>query len=99
MSDQLEDIKLILELQDDDDDSLLALYLNEAICYAKQYTHREDVSVLQPVINEMVCYLYHMKDTLGLESEGYGGVSFNYSIAYPDTILDTLKRYRVVRFI
>ena len=42
----------------------------------------------------MVAYNYNRLGTEGLDSEGYSGVSFNYSADYPEPIIRALKAKR-----
>lgn len=88
----LEKVKLLLDINDDTKDDLLTLLIDQAIEYAIDFTHNDDILLLTPVILKMVVYDYNRLPSIGLESESYSGVSFNYSGTYPDEILKLLKK-------
>lgn len=90
----LNNIKLLLGLTDNTKDELIELLIMQATDEAKDFTHREDVSILSSTIAQMVIWKYNRMGTEGLNSESYSGVSYNYAQDYPDSIMRTLKRYR-----
>ena len=92
----LENIKLLLNINNDSKDALLLLLIQQAEDEAKDFTHREDVCELQSTIEKMVVYNYNRLGTEGLNSESYSGVSYNYTTDYPEQILKMLKRYRKI---
>lgn len=92
----LEDIKLLLGITSTDKDELLELLINQAENDAMVFTKRDDVSMLESTINQMVIYNYNRLGTEGLDSEGYSGVSFSYSADYPESILRSLRAKRKI---
>lgn len=90
----LEKMKLLLNITDDEKDELLTLLIDQATEYAINYTHNEDITVLAPIILKLAIYDYNRTTTLGLDSEGYSGVSFSYSADYPEDILRILRTKR-----
>ena len=93
----LEDIKLLLGISDDSKDSLLNLLLQQSIDYAKTYTHRQDVSVLISIIEQIVVYRYNRIGTEGLTSESYSGLSYHYTEDIPTELVKQLNKYRLLR--
>lgn len=92
----LENIKLLLGLADDSKDDLLTLLIQQAIEEAINFTHNDDLSDLHTAIERMVVYNYNRIGTEGVDSEGYSGVSFNYTEDYPDSIMRILKSKRKI---
>ena len=86
----LENIKLLLNINNDSKDALLQLLIQQAEDEAKDFTHREDVCELQSTIERMVVYNYNRIGTEGLNSESYSGTSYNYTTDYPEQILKML---------
>lgn len=93
----LDDIKLLLGISTDEKDTLLNLLLQQTIDYVKTYTHREDISMLSSIIEQIVVYRYNRIGTEGLESESYSGVSYHYTDDIPKEITNVLKKYRLLR--
>lgn len=93
----LENIKILLGIQTEEKDELIETLISQATAEAKLFTNNNDVSMLSPVITQMVIYKYNRLGTEGLSSEGYSGVSYSYSADYPDTILSLLKSYKRIK--
>lgn len=93
----LEKLKLLLSIEGDEKDDLLTLIIDQAIEYATNYTHNNDIHTLVPVILKMAVFDYNRLGTEGLESEGYSGVSFSYSDDYPEYILRSLRSKRRIK--
>lgn len=93
----LEKLKLLLSIEGDEKDDLLTLIIDQAIGYATNYTHNNDIYILTPVILKMAVFDYNRLGTEGLESEGYSGVSFNYADDYPEYILRSLRSKRRIK--
>lgn len=92
----LEKLKMLLKISGTDKDDLLTLILDQATETAIEYTHCKDAMALQPTIIKMAVYDYNRLDNIGLDSEGYSGVNFNYSADYPESILRMLRKQRRV---
>ena len=92
----LEKVKLLLGIADNTKDDLLTLLIEQAIEEAIVYTHNECVDELNTSIIQMVVYKYNRIGTEGVESEGYSGVSFQYTSDYPENIMRGLRAKRKV---
>ena len=92
----LENILKLLN-KGDIDKSLIKLLIKECTQEAIEYTHNQDMIALQAIIEQMVVYRYNLLGAEGLNSESYSGVSYNYSLDYPDSILRLLKSKRKLR--
>lgn len=90
----LDKLKLYLQIDTNDKDDLLTLIIDQAIEFATNYTHSNDLSTLSPVILKMCVFDYNRIGTEGLNSESYSGVSFNYADDYPEYILRSLRSKR-----
>lgn len=95
----LEQIKVLLNINSSDKDPLLTVLIEQAIDEAVNYTHNEDIAALHSCISNMVVYNYNRLDTLGVDSENYSGVTFNYSSDYPDSIMRQLNAKRKIRLV
>ena len=79
----LEKVKLLLGITDNSKDDLLTFLIEQAIDEVMAYTHLDCVDELGTIIIKMVAYNYNRLGTEGLSSEGYSGISFNYTEDYP----------------
>ena len=92
----LEKVKLLLGITDNTKDDLLTLLIEQAVEEAIVYTHNECVDELNTSIIQMVVYKYNRIGTEGVDSEGYSGVSFQYTSDYPENIMRGLRAKRKV---
>ena len=92
----LEKVKLLLGIADNTKDDLLTLLIEQAVEEAIVYTHNECVDELNTSIIQMVVYKYKRIGTEGVDSEGYSGVSFQYTSDYPENIMRGLRAKRKV---
>ena len=92
----LEKVKLLLGIADNTKDDLLTLLIEQAVEEAIVYTHNECVAELNTSIIQMVVYKYNRIGTEGVDSEGYSGVSFQYTSDYPENIMRGLRAKRKV---
>lgn len=90
-------IKLMLSIVDNEKDDLLQLLIQQSIEEAKNYTHNDNICELEGCISNMVVYNFNRLGTEGLNSEGYSGVSYGYSLDYPESILRQLNAHRKLR--
>ena len=95
----IEKIKLLLGLTNNDKDEVLNILIEQAIDEATLYTHNDCLAELDTSIIQMVVYKYNRLGFEGVDSEGYSGVSFNYSTDYPDSIIRSLRAKRKIRVI
>lgn len=94
----LSKIKLLLSLTDDSKDDLIIYLIQMATDEAINYTHRDDIDVLENAICSMVIYNYNQLGAENLTGESYSGLSFSYRNDYPDSIIRQLKAHRKVVF-
>ena len=87
----LENLKMLLNISDNTKDDLLTFLIEQAIEEAMAYTHLDSVDELSTIILRMCVYNYNRLGTEGLDSEGYSGVSFNYSADYPEPIIRAIN--------
>ena len=92
----LEKVKLLLGIADNTKDDLLTLLIEQAVEEAIVYTHNECVDELNTSIIQMVVYKYNRIGTEGVDSEGYSGVSFQYTSDYPENRMRGLRAKRKV---
>ena len=92
----LEKVELLLGIADNTKDDLLTLLIEQAVEEAIVYTHNECVDELNTSIIQMVVYKYNRIGTEGVDSEGYSGVSFQYTSDYPENIMRGLRAKRKV---
>ena len=92
----LEKVKLLLGIADNTKDDLLTLLIEQAVKEAIVYTHNECVDELNTAMIQMVVYKYNRIGTEGVDSEGYSGVSFQYTSDYPENIMRGLRAKRKV---
>ena len=92
----LEKVKLLLGIADNTKDDLLTLLIEQAVEEAIVYTHNECVDELNTSIIQMVVYKYNRIGTEGVDSEGYSGVSVQYTSDYPENIMRGLRAKRKV---
>ena len=92
----LEKVKLLLGIADNTKDDLLTLLIEQAVEEAIVYTHNECVDELNTSIIQMVVYKYNRIGTEGVDSEGYSGVSFQYTSDYTENIMRGLRAKRKV---
>ena len=93
----LQRVKTLLNITDTSKDALLTELISDAEEFAKTYCNNADVvSLVGAAIVQMVVYAYNRIGSEGLNSENYSGVSFSYTVGYPDDILKQLRQYRKV---
>ena len=96
----LDKLKLILSINDNTKDGLLALILDIVIQEFLDYTNREDLpDGANAVVIQMAVIQYNRIGSQGLTSQGYSGVSESYLSDYPDNIRKQLNRYRKIKAI
>ncbi len=91
----LEDLKIILGITSDDEETinLLELYLTMAKEDAASRYGITDPTPVKGTIVRMAEFLYNRQGTSGLTSEQYSGASYHYEEDYPDYLLAALKNY------
>lgn len=90
----LEKLKVLLGLTNNEKDNLLTILIEQTTEEAIAYTHNDNFEELCSIILSMCIYHYNRLGSEGLDSEGYSGVSFNYSNDYPEPIIRALKAKR-----
>ena len=97
MSEMLEKLKTLLEINDGSRDKILCLLLEMAKSFAESYTKQSEG--LEGVILEIAAYRYGKINAEALESESYSGASFSYSSDLPESIIRQLNSFAGVRFV
>ncbi|MCI1590377.1 head-tail connector protein [Heyndrickxia oleronia] len=96
----LDDIKLLLEINDDSKDSILSLYISRATNFVKDYCN---IDVLTPSLEESVediaIFNYRNKGVENIQSEGKGSLSEEYREGLPSEIYKKLNEHRRMKFI
>jgi len=92
----LEKIKTLIGLTDNTKDTLLSILIQQCEDEAVAYTHNDCLAELESTLIQMVIYKYNRLGTEGVSSEGYSGVSYNYTDDYPESILRGLRAKRKV---
>ena len=95
----LEQLKLLLDIQDSNqNDTLLAIL---ELCKSEfcNYCRRTDWDKHEDVITAMAVYKYNNLGNEGLESEDYSGVRFSYDIDYSAPIQRQLRNLRKVQML
>ena len=92
----LEQVKLLLGITDNSKDDILSLLIEQATEEALIYTHQNSIDNLLTAIVRMVVYNFNRIGTEGVDSEGYSGVSFQYTSDYPENIMRGLRAKRKV---
>lgn len=92
-------VKIILD-DESIKDELLAIYIDNAIDYIKNYTNLTEIPTsLNSTLIEMTVYQYRNRELENVTSERIGNVSYTFTKGYPESItslLDSHKRVTVV---
>lgn len=95
-----EEIKLLLgDAADNYSDAEISLAYRLACAEVETYCGRELDNTLDLVANQIAVIKLNRKNTEGLASQSYSGVSENYLNDYPEDIKKILNRKRKVKFI
>ena len=83
----LDDLKVLLGIADDTQDTLLNLLLSKATTKFQNYCHRLDIpDSAQSSITDYAVILYNRRGSEGLNSESYSGVNNNFETGIPQSI-------------
>lgn len=93
----LNQIKLLLGLTDSSKDELILILIERAMNELIDYTHSDNLAGAEQLVNSMVIYNYNRLGTIGITSENYSGVTFQYESDYPESILKQMKARRKLR--
>lgn len=93
----LNQIKLLLGLTDTSKDELILILIERAMNELIDYTHSDNLAGAEQLVNSMVIYNYNRLGTIGITSENYSGVTFQYESDYPESILKQMKARRKLR--
>lgn len=96
----LDEIKLLLgDAAANYSDAEIILAYRMACAEVEDYCKRELDTTLQLVAEQIAVIKLNRRNTEGLESQSYSGVSENYLDGYPAEIQQILNRKRKVKFI
>lgn len=91
----LEDLKILLNIVDDNKDKLLELIIKKSKNIVKNYCNVNEVPVeLEDTVTDIAVIVYNRMGTEGLSSESYSGVSNSFESDMPKSIRRNLNRYR-----
>lgn len=97
----LDEVKTLLQISGESQDTLITTLIPIAEDYVKQYTNNfaDDVfpAAVKLVIAQIVSFHLSTRDT-SISSEKVGGISYTYKDNYPDSINKTLNTYRKLRW-
>lgn len=96
----LEKIKLLLNIQDDNQDELLSTLIS--LCKDEAYTYcslSEYDEKLDFIVVQMVIERYNRMGSEGTKSQSSSGVNASYTEFYSDKIVKMLQKHRKVRFV
>lgn len=96
----LDNVKTLLDINDNSKDSILNLYLNRATNFVKDYCNTNELnSSLDEIVEDIAIFLYRNKGVENVESETKGSLSENYRENLPPYIYLKLDSYRRMKFI
>lgn len=96
----LENIKLLLgDAAANHTDAQINLAYRMALAEVEDYCRREADAVLEMVAEQIAVIKLNRRNTEGIESQSYSGVSENYLDGYPAEILNILNRKRKIKFV
>lgn len=96
----LENVKIILDIEDNSHDDLLNIYIQNAIDYIYDYTKIEQIpNSLNSLIVEMVIYQYRQRGVENISTESKGSLYESFVKEYPNNIINRLKPYRRALFL
>ena len=96
----LEEIKLLLgDAASNHTDAQISLAYKMALAEVEDYCGRDADAVLEMVAQQIAVIKLNRRNTEGLESQSYSGVSENYLNDYPEEILKILRRKRKAKFL
>ena len=95
----LKKLKMLLGPSAEGKEDLLRVLLDYTTAEVVNYTHNNNLDLLENVIVYIASWKFNRMGTEGVDAENYSGVSFNYSTEYPDSIKKQLQAYRKVQVI
>lgn len=94
----LEEIKLLLGITDNAQDTLINLLINQCVYDAQTITGETKYYYMRPVIVRMVIERYNKIGTEGVGSLNTNGITENYINGYSAEIMALLNRYKRIKF-
>ena len=96
----IDKIKILLGINDDSKDDLLALYIEQAQQEFMDYCRRDDIpTAANQVIIDLVVLRYNRQGTEGYSGQSFSGVREDYLEGYPKAIEAAMGRYRKVKLL
>ncbi|WP_051931538.1 phage head-tail connector protein [Clostridium sp. KNHs214] len=94
----LENIKLLLNIQDNSKDNLLSYLISNAKQKILSYTNQTEIlPQMQYLVDELVILRYNKLGSEGLQSESYSGISQTFNQDIPADIKSQLNQFRRLR--
>lgn len=103
MSSLLKEIKLLLRITENEEDTLLKRLIENALEWVEVECNLTEIDIddlprgLKAVIVDMVIFRYTVLGKEGISSENIVELSYTYGEDYPEYILRRLKRFRKLR--
>lgn len=91
----LENIKLLLNIQDNSKDNLLSYLISNAKQKILTYTNQTEIlPSMEYIVDELVILRYNKLGSEGLQSESFSGVSQTFNQDIPQDIKSQLNQFR-----
>lgn len=96
----LEKVKIILDLENDNKDGLLEIYIQNAKDYIIDFTRIEKIpKTLESVIIDMVVFQYRQRGIENVTTETKGSLYESFITEYPNNIQRRLKPHKRALFL
>lgn len=91
----LENIKLLLNIQDNSKDNLLNYLISNVKQKILTYTNQTEIlPSMEYIVDELVILRYNKLGSEGLQSESYSGISQTFNQDIPSDIKSQLNQFR-----
>ncbi|MBD8006543.1 phage head-tail connector protein [Bacillus norwichensis] len=96
----IENIKLILDIDDNSKDAILYLYLDRAENFVKDYCNIDELNLsLEETVEDIAIFHYRNRGVENMSSERKGNLSESYRDGLPSEIYKKLNEHRRMKFI
>lgn len=90
----VEEIKSILNINDENKDLLLNIYIEHAKNEAERYTRREYIDLMDDIVVQMVVEKYNKRFNEGIANTSTSGLNSSFLNGYSQSILNQLNDLR-----
>lgn len=103
MSEIIKELKNLLRITDNEEDSLLKALVNNAVSWIEVECNLEDLDIedmdrgMRSLLLDMVIFRYTVVGKEGINNERIVELSYSYNNDYPDYIKRRLLRFRRIR--